>query len=314
MDAEDKTSHAKSMPTKRAQLDLTKGHVGITLGKTVDFGEVKGVQVDGVDPADLAAKAGLTSGNVVLKVNGRDSSTHTAAMDDINSAKDKLTITYLMAADAERLLKEHEAALSHARRQERLRSLRCWAITCLILFLPFGFDLMMQGPSFGAAFMERNKQQHPDIVALPSGLQYRVLAHGNGTEHAARDTFCWVTYEGRLLRHYLQVSTVGLHVPSVLGMAHGANPLRSTFDASTSDDGKRFKPREVIPGWSEAMINMVVGDSWQIFVPPHLGYGAHGAGPIGGGETLVFTLTMKKIKVGQTLPKRTPGQHFEWKG
>jgi FKBP-type peptidyl-prolyl cis-trans isomerase FklB len=49
----------------------------------------------------------------------------------------------------------------------------------------------------------------------------------------------------------------------------------------------------VIPGWSEALQLMQVGDKWQIFVPHYLAYGEAGFGnEIGPCMTLVFEMEL----------------------
>ena len=51
--------------------------------------------------------------------------------------------------------------------------------------------------SEGQAFLEENAK-HEDVVALPSGLQYKVLKTEEGNKPAATDVVK-VHYEGRLL-------------------------------------------------------------------------------------------------------------------
>jgi len=53
----------------------------------------------------------------------------------------------------------------------------------------------------------------------------------------------------------------------------------------------------VIPGWDEGLVGMKVGGRRQLTIPPHMGYGASGAGGvIGPNETLVFVVDL--IAVG----------------
>ena len=53
----------------------------------------------------------------------------------------------------------------------------------------------------------------------------------------------------------------------------------------------------VISGWDEGVQGMRVGGRRRITIPPHLGYGAAGAGGvIKGGETLVFVVDLVDVR------------------
>jgi peptidylprolyl isomerase len=53
---------------------------------------------------------------------------------------------------------------------------------------------------------------------------------------------------------------------------------------------------QVIQGWDHGVAGMRVGGRRQLTIPPHLGYGARGAGPIKGGETLVFVVDLLGVR------------------
>ena len=93
----------------------------------------------------------------------------------------------------------------------------------------------------GAAFLEVNKQTM-GVVTLPSGLQYRVIESGTGTEHPLPSTECTCHYEGRTAQEH---------------------PNGKKFDSSF-DRGEpaTFAPNQVIAGWTEAMQLMTAGDRW----------------------------------------------------
>lgn len=122
----------------------------------------------------------------------------------------------------------------------------------------------------GEKFLAENKAKE-GVVALPSGLQYKILKEGNGPKPKASDTVkCH--YEGRL--------TDG-----------------TVFDSSI----RRGEPAEfpvggVIQGWVEALQLMPVGSKWQLYIPSELAYGSHGAGQaIGPDETLIFDVELLAI-------------------
>ncbi len=71
------------------------------------------------------------------------------------------------------------------------------------------------------------------------------------------------------------------------------------FDASW-DRGETFDFRlgagQVIQGWDEGVAGMKVGGRRRLTIPPHMGYGDHGAGGvIKGGETLVFVVDLLNV-------------------
>ena len=72
------------------------------------------------------------------------------------------------------------------------------------------------------------------------------------------------------------------------------------FDASW-DRNEPFSFRlgagEVISGWDQGVAGMKVGGRRRLTIPPHLGYGAAGAGGvIKGGETLVFVVDLLGVR------------------
>jgi len=121
------------------------------------------------------------------------------------------------------------------------------------------------------AFLEENKKKE-GVKALPSGLQYKVLAEGTGSKTPAATSQVTVNYRGALL--------------------NGVE-----FDSSY----KRGKPAtfqvdKVIRGWGEALQLMKEGSKWQLFIPPELGYGDRGAGPIPPNSALIFEVELISVK------------------
>jgi FKBP-type peptidyl-prolyl cis-trans isomerase FklB len=123
----------------------------------------------------------------------------------------------------------------------------------------------------GDAFLAANKSK-PDVVTLPSGLQYKILQPGTGPKPAATDTVV-CNYKGTLVDG-------------------------KEFDSSSKHGGPAsFPVTGVIKGWTEALQLMPVGSKWQLFVPPSLGYGERGAGnDIGPDATLIFEVELVSIK------------------
>ncbi len=122
----------------------------------------------------------------------------------------------------------------------------------------------------GEAFLEENKTK-AGVVSLPSGLQYKVLASGSGRTPTMYDT---------VEIHYRGQSIEG-----------------AVFDSSyETGQPARFPLSRLIPGWSEALKMMKVGDKWQVFIPSYLGYGEMGYGPqIEPNMVLIFEMELLGI-------------------
>ena len=71
------------------------------------------------------------------------------------------------------------------------------------------------------------------------------------------------------------------------------------FDASWDRNDTfsfRLGAGQVISGWDQGVAGMRVGGRRSITIPPHMGYGAAGAGGvIKGGETLVFVVDLLNV-------------------
>jgi peptidylprolyl isomerase len=52
----------------------------------------------------------------------------------------------------------------------------------------------------------------------------------------------------------------------------------------------------VIAGWEEGLVGMQVGGQRVLVIPPEMGYGEAGVGPIPGNATLVFSIELLEIK------------------
>ena len=120
-------------------------------------------------------------------------------------------------------------------------------------------------------FMRANAERE-GVTVTDSGLQYEVLESGDGASPTAQST---------VVTHY-----------------HGTFVDGTVFDSSV----ERGQPAEVgvsqvIPGRTEALQLMSVGDKWRIACPPTLAYGEQGAGDsIPPNTALVFDIHLMEIK------------------
>src|SRR5450432_3956034 len=123
----------------------------------------------------------------------------------------------------------------------------------------------------GETFLAENKTKD-GVVALPSGLQYKIITAGTGPKPAETDSVV-CNYRGTLLDG-------------------------TEFDSSYKrGQPATFPVNGVIKGWTEALQLMPVGSKWQLFVPADLAYGDRGAGAdIGPGATLIFEVELMSIQ------------------
>jgi FKBP-type peptidyl-prolyl cis-trans isomerase FklB len=125
--------------------------------------------------------------------------------------------------------------------------------------------------SEGDAFLAANKAKE-GVVALPSGLQYKILTAGTGKMPTADNTVV-CQYRGTLIDG-------------------------KEFDSSyTRNQPASFQVKGVIKGWTEVLQLMPVGSKWQVFIPPTLAYAERGSGAmIGPNATLIFEIELVAIK------------------
>ena len=114
-------------------------------------------------------------------------------------------------------------------------------------------------------------------TTTPSGLQYRVIEEGEGASPGPND-IALINYEGRL--------TDG-----------------TVFDSNKAGQPAPLPVSGSIPGFAEGLQLMNKGATYELRIPPELGYGATGAGGvIPPNATLEFEVTLRDF---QTL---TPDQ------
>jgi len=124
-----------------------------------------------------------------------------------------------------------------------------------------------QAGESGSKYLAENASKE-GVITTESGLQYEVMTEGNGAKPTA---------DNQVTVHY-----------------HGMLTDGTVFDSSV-DRGEpaQFGVTQVIPGWTEALQLMSVGDKWKLTIPSSLAYGDRGAGGlIGPGETLVFEVEL----------------------
>jgi hypothetical protein len=105
--------------------------------------------------------------------------------------------------------------------------------------------------------------------ASSSGLQYKVLTASGSQEHPVATDCIKVHYAGRLIDGREFDSSYGRGAPA------------------------QFPLNRVIPGWTEALQYMGIGDKFELTIPAYLAYGNESRGDlITPGATLIFDVEL----------------------
>jgi peptidylprolyl isomerase len=120
----------------------------------------------------------------------------------------------------------------------------------------------------------------PDAPTTPSGLASKVLAAGTGTDHPGPNDSVKVNYTGWTTDGKMFDSTIAPPQP-------GRQPQPATLSLA-----------RVIPGWTEGVQLMVVGEKRRFWVPQDLAYKGR-PGPQG---TLVFDIELLDFTPGPRAP------------
>jgi len=111
-----------------------------------------------------------------------------------------------------------------------------------------------------------------------SGLAYKVINKGTGNIHPTSNNTVTVHYTGKLMDGTI-------------------------FDSSVQrGEAATFPLNQVIPGWTEGVQLMVVGDKWTFIIPSDLAYGSKGIPQAGiaPNATLIFEVELLEISGVET--------------
>jgi len=123
------------------------------------------------------------------------------------------------------------------------------------------------------------------VIVRPSGLMYKIMHNGYGKRPKPTDIVT-VYYTGSLING-------------------------TVFDGTEATLPAQFKASALIPGWTEALVNMREGDQWHIVIPSNMAYGSRGAGngAIPPNQVLVFDVTLVTVTTPKEQPKDPNDDH-----
>jgi peptidylprolyl isomerase len=117
-----------------------------------------------------------------------------------------------------------------------------------------------------------------DAHPTKSGLRSQVISAGQGQQRPVPDDRVVVHYSGWTLDGTLFDSSIPRGEPAVFGVS------------------------DVIPGWTEALQLMVVGEKRRVWIPAALAYGETPARPGAPSGDLVFDIELVEIEGGDSQP------------
>ena len=121
----------------------------------------------------------------------------------------------------------------------------------------------------GEKFLAANAKKD-GVKTLPSGVQYKVIKEGTGAI-PADTSMVKVHYEGK------------------------------TIDGKVFDSSyKRGEPinlrcNQTIKGWTDAMVHMPAGSTWEVYIPQDLAYGEREQGDIKPFSVLIFKIELLEV-------------------
>ncbi|MDD3813000.1 MAG: peptidylprolyl isomerase [Desulfocapsaceae bacterium] len=120
------------------------------------------------------------------------------------------------------------------------------------------------------ASVKQIKQQWPNAITTPSGLQYVVTQKGVDSDTPSVGTMVKAHYTGKLLDGTKFDSSLDRGEPISFPVGQG----------------------RVIKGWDEAFLSMTKGEKRVLIIPADLGYGPSGRGPIPPNATMIFEVEL----------------------
>lgn len=121
------------------------------------------------------------------------------------------------------------------------------------------------------AFMAEVAQQD-GVKPLRGGVYYKVLEEGTGEGSVTPRSIVTCHYKGSLINGRVFDNSFGRGCPEA------------------------FRVNELISGFQIALVNMHIGDHWEVYIPSEMGYGSRGAGSdIPGNSSLIFEIQLMAV-------------------
>ena len=160
-----------------------------------------------------------------------------------------------------------------------MKSLHVCAIALLLMLVLAGCSAQMmagvegseqyKNMAAGDAFLAENKKKE-GVVALFSGMQYKVIQEGTGRKPTMRDK-------------------VSMHFTG--------KTIKGEVFEGTSGFPRTYPVNKLAIGMQMALTRMQEGAKWEVYLPPELAFGERGlGGVVGPNSTVIFEIELVKVK------------------
>lgn len=152
----------------------------------------------------------------------------------------------------------------------------------------------------GKEWLEQNARRE-GVITLPSGLQYKVLKNGTGVFHPRVTTKCHIMGKATTLTR--TPDAVDKHMDNWDFYVTDESPGAAMVPPKFFQEEKRCQERG--KAVAEAMMLMVEGDSWELYIPPTMDYRKYLTGEnYLEGETIVYRFELVQFAKGFNVGKR----------
>lgn len=127
-----------------------------------------------------------------------------------------------------------------------------------------------QNKNKNAQFLDEMRQQE-GVKELRGGVLYRVIEEGEGQGEVKPRSVVTCHYRGKLITGHVFDQTDWGKVPAA------------------------FRVNELISGFQIALVNMHIGDHWEVYIPAEMGYGNRATGDIPKNATLIFEIKLISV-------------------
>ena len=119
-------------------------------------------------------------------------------------------------------------------------------------------------------YLDELRKQN-DIQELRGGVLYKVIASGEGQGEVKPRSIVTCHYKGSLI---------------------SGKVFDSSYDRGYPE---AFRVNDLISGFQIALVNMHIGDHWEVYIPAEMGYGNRATGDIPKNATLIFEIKLISV-------------------